>query len=130
MPNTILNENDHITKLLGHLFLYKDEIWICVKYQGVDMFDYKSLSDGRTICIPYTWTKALTHLKIKSCDFGIKNLSRHYLVNNYSVSGENVVVSQRTFQKTVAQIIFWLIKFLTILSGISLLILFIMWLMK
>ena len=130
MPNTILKENDHIKKLLGHYFLYKDEIWICVKYQGVDMFDYKSVRDGRLICIPYFWTKIATQTEILSCDFGIKNLSRHYLVNNYSVSGENVVASQRTFQKMVVPIIFWLIKFLTILSGILSLILFIMWLMK
>lgn len=130
MPNTILKENDNIKKLLGHYFLYKDEIWICVKYQGVDMFDYKSVRDGRLICIPYFWTKAAPQSELKSCDFGIKNSSRHYLVNNYSDNGENVVASQRTFQKTVAQIIFWLIKFLTILSGISLLILSIMWLMK
>lgn len=130
MPATILKENDHITKLLGHFFIYENELWICTTYKGVDMFDYKSVRDGRLICIPYFWTKIATQTEILSCVFGTRKSSRYSLASNYSVSGENVVASQQTSQKTVAQIIFWLIKFLTILSGISLLILFIMWLMR
>ena len=48
--------------LVGKRFIFENELWLCVRFIGIDMFDFKSEVDGRIITTPY-WPQLMKEVK-------------------------------------------------------------------
>lgn len=42
---------------VGEKFIYKNQVWLCTRYIGIDMFDFTSEVTKEKITVPYTWGK-------------------------------------------------------------------------
>lgn len=47
----------HAKDYVGEKFIYENQIWLCTRYIGVDMFDFEHEVTNETITVPYTWGK-------------------------------------------------------------------------
>ncbi len=47
----------HAKDYVGEKFIYENQVWLCTRYIGVDMFDFTSEVTNEKITVPYTWGK-------------------------------------------------------------------------
>lgn len=47
----------HLKDYVGEKFIYENQVWLCTRYIGVDMFDFEHEVTNEKIKVPYTWGK-------------------------------------------------------------------------
>lgn len=47
----------YLKDYVGEKFIYDNQVWLCTRYIGIDMFDFEHEVTNEKITIPYTWGK-------------------------------------------------------------------------
>lgn len=47
----------HLKDYVGEKFIYENQVWLCTRYIGVDMFKFEHEVTKEQITVPYTWGK-------------------------------------------------------------------------
>lgn len=47
----------HLKDYVGEKFIYENQVWLCTRYIGIDMFDFEHEVTKEKITVPYTWGK-------------------------------------------------------------------------
>ena len=45
----------YLKDYVGEHFLYENQIWLCTRYIGIDMFEFEHEVTNEKITVPYTW---------------------------------------------------------------------------